>query len=268
MEGYVDYINRSLPQGKESRTLYDYKNHLIEEMGKRANELEARGLKDRKVSSDLIISEYPNIGAQFADYNNKKQTSNKSGRALLLNILLSAAYIILLVTVYLGVSFATHRWGQTWVLLADGAMLLGVYYFFLAANKFAGMRRIFHLFARLFMMADVMTLTVCVFLFALAVLHLPKSWLILIFGVAIVLFADGVFASIMREPLVIFSWLAYVPAIATMVFIVVCAAGIVPWSVGWIMIPLSLLIDIALIIIRIADNSKRREEVQDPWKES
>lgn len=268
MEKYVEYVNSSLPKGKESKMLYDFKNHLIGEMSKRADELTARGLKDKEVMSDLIISEYPDVSKHFAEYSSHKTENKKTLHGILLNVLLSAAYIVVLVSVYLGISFSTHLWGQTWVLLVDGVILLCAYYIFLAAKKFASMRRIFHWFGRLLMAGDVILLAVCIFLFALAVLHLPKSWLIIICGVALMLLADGVFASRLKEPLAIFSWLAYIPAVAAMLFIVICAAGVVPWSVGWVIVPLSLLIDIAIAVSRILGNSKRRREVEDPWKEN
>ena len=268
MEAYVDYVNRSLPRGKETRMLYDYKNQIIGEMSKRADELEARGLKDEKVINDLIISEYPDLGKDFLHYVKKKTAARKAGRSVLFNVLFTAAYLIVVVSAYLAISFSTRAWGQTWVIMVDGAILPAVYYIYRAADKFAQMRRVFHWFARLFMASDVMLLTICVFLFAIGVLQLPKSWLIIILGVAIMMLADGIFASSMGEPLVIFSWLSYIPAVAAMLFIVICAAGIVPWTVGWILVPASLIFDVAIIVIRVIRNSKHREEVQDPWKEN
>ena len=53
-----------------------------------------------------------------------------------------------------------------------------------------------------------------------------------------------------------------------MLFIIICALELVAWSIGWVMIPLSLLIDLAIIIIMLQKNKSYKEEVADSWQES
>ncbi len=62
-------------------------------------------------------------------------------------------------------------------------------------KKLTSLRRIFHLFARICLGMEVMVLSVAVFLFVLVIVGYPKSWIILIAGVAAIFIADAVYVA-------------------------------------------------------------------------
>lgn len=268
MEKFIEHIEKSLPSGQNNDILYKFKRKTLDEMTERANQITAKGIHDKEVISDLIISEYPNLKKDYEAYYKKQTAAARAKRKIFLNVCGSLIYIICLVTVFLAVSFITHRWGQTWVVMVDGILIWIVYLLALGVKKFTSMRRIFHIFARIFLAGAVMVSSVILFLIALMILHIPKSWIIVIAGVAAIFVSDAIYAAATKQKLAIISYLLYIPAVSSMLYIILGASQLVAWNTGWIMIPLSLLLDMAVILAAIIKNAKIHREVVDTWSEN
>ncbi len=270
MESFINYINTALPDQKDNSILYKFKKKTLDEMTQRANEITSRGITERKVVDDLIISEYPNLADDYKAYYIKERAAQKAHRNLILNIIGSAIYLLLIIVVYLGVSFVTKAWNMTWAIVVDGVLLWVVYLLSLGVRKFTSMKRIFHIFARIFLAGAIIVCTVAVFLFVVAVTDntTPNRWLIVIFGLMAMFVFDGLYASVAGHRLAIINWLLYIPVIATFLFIIIGALAIMPWSVAWIIIPLSLILDLAIILIAIGKNKLEKLEVADAWNEN
>ena len=56
--------------------------------------------------------------------------------------------------------------------------------------------------------------------------------------------------------------------IATFLFIFIGALSILPWGAAWIIIPLSLIVDVGIILSAIAKNKLEKMEVTDAWNEN
>ncbi len=268
MEKFIEHIEKSLPSGQGNDILYKFKRKTLDEMTQRANQITAKGIHDKEVISDLIISEYPNLKNDYEEYYKKQTAAARTKRKIFLNVCGSLVYIICLVTAFLAVSFFTGNWGQTWVLMVDGVLLWSVYLLALGVKKFTSMRRIFHPLARIFLAGAVIVSFVIVFLIALVILHIPRSWIIVIAGVAAIFVSDAIYAAATKQKLAIISYLLYIPAVSSMLYIILGASRLVPWNTGWIIIPLSLLLDIAVIIAAIMKNAKIHREVVDTWSEN
>lgn len=268
MEKFIDYIERSLPSNNGNDILYKFKRHTLEEMTLRANEITARGISDKNVVSDLIISEYPDLTGMYHKYYEEKTAAKKAKRAFIINTAGSAIYIFLLIVSFLTVSFATGAWGQTWLIIVNGICLWVCYLLALGAKKLTSMRRFLHPLARLMLGGCVMIFFVTVFLFCLIVLKNYDSWIIVIAGIAMMFISDCIYIKMTGQKLAIISYLVYIPAIAAMLYIILGGSGMLAWSVGWVIIPLSLIADAVVIFAAIAKNSRVKEEVEDIWKES
>lgn len=268
MEKYFEYIEKSLPKGDDEKILYKFKKKTLDEMIERANQLSLRGLKDKNVLSDLVISEYEDIVDSYKSYAKEKAEKQRRKRFVIGNIIGSVVYIFTLLVVFLGISFSTHQWSLTWVIMVDGILLWIAYLLTLGVKRIVGLKSIFHFIARILLAIEVMVIAVAAFLLCMAVLHIPDSWLIVIAGVMCIFLADGIFASTTKKKLAIISWLCYIPAIAAMLYVIFGALAVFEWSVGWLIIPLSLVIDLIIIAVSIRANSKYDEEVVDAWKEN
>ncbi len=268
MEQYISYINQVLPDKHGDSTLYKFKKKTLDEMTERANDVAAHGLSNRKVLDDLIISEYADLAEQYQAYSKKEHESQHLRRKVIGNIVGSLIYIIAAVVVFLGVSMVTHAWAKTWVIIVDCILVWVIYLLSLGINKLISMKKIFHIFARLLLFGAVVVATVAVFLLVVALTDLPHSWLIMIAGLAAAFLCDGIFATVTKSRFAIFYWLLYIPVVATFVFIIIGALHIISWGVAWLFIPLSLVLDLIIIVAAVAKNSKDKTEVYDSWNEN
>lgn len=269
MERFINYINSALPDKKGDKILYSFKKKTLDDMNARAVEVSSRGgIAEHRVLEDLIISEHSDLTAEYDAYYRKKKAEIKTRRSLIGNIIGSVVYLLLLVSVFLFVSMATHMWRVTWIIIVDGVLLWVVYLLGLLVKKFASMKRIFHIFARIALFGAVVNFMVALFLFIVALTDLPHSWLLVILGLILAFLCDALFATITKAKLRIVYWLIYIPVIATFTFIIFGAMHWLAWSVAWLMIPMSLVLDLIIITAAIAKNSAEKMEVNDIWTES
>ena len=268
MQRFTDYVNDSLSQAKENKLLEQYKKKTLDEMDRRYFEVKKTGgIAEAAVIEDLIISEYGDIKEDYASYFKKETAKKRAKRNAVLNIVGSLIYILGLVTAYLEVSFATGRWDTTWVILADGILLWVVYLLALLVKKFCSMKRFFHIFARLALFGATVCFTVAVFLLTVALADLRNGWVIILAGLIAAFLADGIFALVTKAKLAVIYWLLYIPVMAALAFVIIGALHLLPWGVAWIVIPLSLIADLALIFAAAAKNKDDGEEVADIWNE-
>lgn len=267
MEKYIQYIETSLKDEKDCKTLYRFKKSILDEMTQRANEVEARGLRSKEVISDLVISEHPDLKKSYAQYYIKSTQKQRERRRVIANVVGSVIYILTLLVVYLSLSFITHKWGQTWVLMVGGVCLWVSYLLDLIIAKVTKMRQIFHLIARAVLALNVMLISTVAFIVALALFHRHESWVIFIIGVAAVFIADAVYATVTKKKLVLINYLLYIPPVFTMLYVVLGGLSVVSWSTGWILIPVSLLIDAVIAAGSMIKNAREREEAENEWKE-
>lgn len=268
MENFFQYLENALPGKANDPVLYKFKKKTLDDMVSRANELTARGLKDDKVIDDLIISEYGDIIDEYKKYEQESKIKKRRKQFLFGNIIGSLIYIIALITVFLGVSFITQAWDQTWVIVVDGILLWTSYIMTIIASRILDMKRIFHFIARLILMGEAVVISVAVFIFLLGVAHITKAWVVIFAGILSMFLVDGIFAITTKQKLAIIAWLIYIPAMSAMLYIILGGLSIVAWSAGWVMIPLSLIIDLIIMLIAYKRNLGYKEEVVDEWQES
>ncbi len=270
MKTFVDYIEESCAGLKDDKILYGYKRMLYEEITERANEITASGLKDERVLDDLIRDEYPNLKENYKSYYNAKTKEIRAKRSRKLIAIGSVFYAIMVIVAYLGISFLTQSWGTTWLIIIGGYFSLIIFLLSFAIKKLCTMKRIFHPIARILTAICIMMATVFVFLFALAYLHMPRAWTIVIVGIMVMFIADAVFATVTKQKLFIINYFLYIPSVFTMLYIVLGAFSVVSWKWGWLLIILGLIIDAVIMMSVVADNSKYvyHQEVEDVWNEN
>ena len=268
MDTFRNFIDSSLPDRKGGDILYRFKVKTLNQMNERYKEVSSRGINNEKVLKDLVISEHENIKSDYFNYLREESAKRTAKRRIILNISGSIIYIIALVILFLGISFSTKQWSQTWVIMVDGILLWVSYMLTLGVAVITKkLKRVFHFIARILLGLDVMVLTVACFIFALAVLDLPHSWTIVVGGVAMIFIADLIYALISKQRLVILNSLAYIPSICTMAYIILAAIGILSWGRGWLLIILGLAIDFILIASTLTKNRIEDEEAYEEWNE-
>lgn len=268
MQKFIDHIEKSLPDNKKNRLLFQFKRKTLDEMNEAYATAMRRGISNEKVMSDLVVSEFDNLEARYVEYYKKETAKERAKRNTVLNIVGSVVYILSIIIAFVGLGFTTHDWAHLWVIVVDGILLWIAYLLTLGVGRITKMKRIFHIFARILLGIDVMVISTATFIFSMAIMHIPHSWTIVIAGISSIFLADGIYALITKQKFAIINWLVYIPAIFTMLFIILGAVNFVPWTIGWLLIIAGLLLDFVIVMMSFAKNKHEDMEVYDSWTES
>lgn len=256
MSGFIDYIESSCNGLREGRMTYLYKRHLLNNMTERANEITHAGITDEKVIADLIADEFGDLQKGFPAFE-KEEKKRMLGKKL--KVLLPVGgliYLILMFITYFAVSDATGAWDKTWLIIVGGIFAIIIFYLSFAINKLCSLSMIFHTAARVLIAICTMLVAVFVFLFCLMFFPAVITWPIVIGGVALMLLCDLAFSYITRQKFRTISFFVYMPVIATMLYIILAAYGVITWNGGWPVILLGLVVDLGYIISVIIGNMK------------
>ena len=132
---YSDWAMKELSDLPNTKEAYLYKQKVIDRMTKKANELVSTGLSDNDVLNELIIDEFRNIKKGFYSSQSTKKQMKRKARNFNLTVLGSAAYVLLLISTYLFVSFSTSLWAKTWLILVAGILFPVAGFMFFGAMK-------------------------------------------------------------------------------------------------------------------------------------
>ena len=271
MESIIDYIENTLKDvPDEENSLYRYKRRVFDSMTERANEIAQSGLKDEKVLSDLVISEHPDLKEEYRKFylSDREKRKTKNFREFL--AVGSVCYILLLTAIYLGVSFLTHNWAQSWLIMLGGITVLVDYLFSVAVRDISRMRRIFHPIARVLIAFNIMLTATFIFLCCVVIFHIPMSWIIYLVAVIVLFAADALFLALTKRKLAIINYLLYIPAAMSMLYVILGVLEVIAWDPGWLLMILAVIIDILIVVGIAVENSKYiyRQEVEDVWNEN
>lgn len=265
MRKIIDYIEKSCSGLKDNQVTYYYKKKLLDDMSDRATEMIKAGLKDEKVIIDLIADEFGDIKSGYDKFIKERKKQQRSKFMKIAFPVGGLLFLIMIFIAYFAVSGYTLAWDKTWLIIVGGIFAMVIFYLSFAINKLCHMRRVFHPIARVLIAGCAMLFIVFVFLYQ--VMMLPDDftvWPILPAGVALALIADLIFAYATKQKFRTISFFVYMPVIATMLYIILAAYGIISWTLGWPVILIGLVVDVIYIISIVMSNMKyfiyRKEE--------
>lgn len=244
MKDFIEYIETECKNLKDNHMAYLYKRNVLDRMTERANEVTSAGLKNEGVILDLLKSEFPNLEAAYPDFVKEEK---RRQRAQIMKFAFPIGGLIALLLIFIAyftVSDITYAWDKTWLIIVGGIFAMIIFYLSFAIRKLCRMRRIFHPIARLLIFGCVMLFMVFVFLFWL--MMLPESftvWPVLPLGVMLAFISDLIFAYSTKQKFRTVCFFAYMPVIATMVYIILAAYGVISWNGGWPLILTGLIVD-------------------------
>ncbi|MCH5317008.1 MAG: hypothetical protein J1E05_03460 [Eubacterium sp.] len=268
MQQFIDYLDHALPDDYGNKILYKFKRKLLDEMNARYLEVSRRGITNQKVITDLIISEHADIKAEYRKYSSEIMAKKRAKNRVIIRIIGSAVYLVGLLIVFLLVSIPTEAWGRTWVIPVDGLLLWICYLLTLGVAKITSFKKIFHIFARILLGFDVMLFFVAAFLLVFGAFRISIGWVLIIMGVAAVLIADSAYIHFTKVRFAIINYLIYIPIIATMFYIILSAMHILSWGTGWLLIIMSLFVDVIFMYASALRNRRYKQEVIDTWQEN
>ena len=176
-------------------------------------------------------------------------------------------FLVLMFACYFTVSDLTGAWNKSWLIIVGGIFLMVIFYLSFAIRKLCTMRRVYHPVARVLIAACVMLVSVFAFLSGLvAVDNRIITWPIVPAGVALAFICDLAFAYATKQKFRTISFFVYMPGVATMLYIVLAAYGVITWTHGWPVVLLGLAADLVYIAAVLISNMKYfmyRQEVDE-----
>ena len=256
MKGLTDYIENELSGVEYDAVLLKFQRSILEEGLETEKRVRKAGLSDEKVMLDLVKSQHPDMKAEYEEFRKKelKRNAEKSRHKFIL--IGTPVYLLIMVLVYLAFSFITKGWDKSWLIIIGFVTLwvdsVGV----TMTAEIATKRRLFHPAARVILALSVMMTTVFVFLTGLIIFRIPRFWVVFPAGVLAVFIADAVFAFATKQMLRIVNYLIYIVAGMTMIYIILGGLYVVSWERGWFLVILGVAADVAIVILKIIDNSR------------
>lgn len=266
MNNFLEYIDKSFENMKETESLYRYKQKLISEMTERANELVAAGLKDDKIICAIIMEEYPDLAGRYRSSVKEKATMKKKTRTGSIFAVGTLGGIFGAVCLYLAVSFLTGAWGKTWMLLLGGIFAVLVFAFITFSGKLTKKSGKFGFFSRVLCATAVLLIATYMFLFTTIIVPVQGSWIIFVLAVPFAMIFDMLLSYKFNKKTGIFSILLYIPVIFTLFYVVLGIAKVLPWHPGWLLILFGILVDFIVVGVRLLSGTKTEEE-EDTWSE-
>lgn len=267
MNSFIDYIEGSCAALKDNHLTYLYKKKLLDEMTERANEMTHAGLSNEKVIADLIADEFGDLEKGYPDFLKEEK---RRRRAKLMKVAFPVGGIVSLLLIfvaYFSVSGITLSWDKSWLIIVGGIFAMIIFYLSFAIRKLCRMRRIFHPIARVLIIGCVMLFMVYVYLFWL--MMLPDgtiTWPILPIGIVLALISDLLFVYITKQKFRMITFFFYMPAIATMFYVILAAYSVITWRYGWPVIFLGVAVNTIYTFIILMRNAKYfmyRQEVDE-----
>lgn len=257
MNAFIDYIEKSCKSLADNRMTFLYKRNVLDRMNERADEVSRSGLSDRRVIEDLIIDEFGDLVAAFPLFVKEHKRKKRAHFMKYAFPIGGLIFLVLIFACYFTVSDLTGAWNKSWLIIVGGIFLMIIFYLSFAINKLCRMRRVFHPIARALIAGCVMLVSVFAFLSGLmAAEDRFVTWPIVPAGVALAFICDLIFAYVTKQKFRTITLFVYLPAIATMIYIVLAAYGVVTWAHGWPIVFAGVAADLAYIIAVLMGNMK------------
>lgn len=265
---YTDWAMEEMSSLPNTKSAYLYKQEVISKMTERANALVDMGLKDNQIINELIKDEFKNINREYYETQKQKQKATRKKTAGKLSVLGVIGYTLLLVLFFLGISFASGAWGKTWLIMVSGILLPLAAAMFMSSNSIGGKKAVFNFASRFLMSSAIMLVCIVIFLVATFLTTMPHTWLIFLFAIVLILAVDMAMAFAAKQKTAIFSCLLYIPAIASLLYVIFGFLHILPWHPGWMLIVLSVVADIVIAASGVLKGAKVKEEIDEQWEEN
>lgn len=256
MKSFIDYIEKSCENIKDSNISYKYKRNILESMTERANEVTATGLSDEKVLADLMADEFPELEKNYYIFEKDEKKKARASSIRKLFAVGGILFFIITMLTYFAVSKATGAWDKSWLIILGGIFSMVIFYVSFLIKRLYHWNRVLHPIARALIAGCIMLISVFAFLFVLMMFDPGFSWILVIFGVLVGFIVDLIFAFKTNQKYRTIFLFIYMPAIFTMIYIILAGAGLISWLVGWPLILVGVAVDVIIALTIAGSNAK------------
>ena len=255
MAAYLENAFRDTPYDD---VLLQFERELLDDYNALCARVREAGLRDENVIFDLFLSDHRDLPGEYAAFRKAALKRKREKATHSFRVKATPVYYLVMIAVYLGVSFLTQDWRRSWLIIIGFVTVWVDTVGMTLTLELAAKRRLFHPIARVLLALSVMMTTVLVYLVGLILFQIPRFWVVFPAGVCLMYCADAVFARLTGQKLRIINYLIYIPAAAPMIYVILAGVRLIPWHPGWLIAPLSVAVDLGLILGKALENSKYR----------
>lgn len=178
--------------------------------------------------------------------------------------IITFAVVLAITIVYLAVSFATKEWGSTWLIMVGGIMIAIITLSIFIITKF--MKKKMYIIPRICIAISIALSFTIVFLCITKLTDVSNAWILYLIMVIALVGADTVLAYWTNSKTRIVNLLLFILVAASLEYVIFSLVGLLTWHPYWVIPVAGLLIDIAIIVVKLREKPKNDNEVIDEVK--
>jgi len=266
IDRFKRYLEREFRAIKPTKAAYEKREEMLTQLLEKEQDLRIKGMTDDDLIYDMCIDSLGDVRQNLIDFENRSKKVKTAKRNVLLGLVISVAFVVIIVAAYLITSFALgNAWGKTWLIIVGGIFFGAACVSTLGAVLL--MKKKKYLIAQLFLDLDIVLLTVFVFLVLQILFGFNKSWLAFLVMPVIIIGVLAVMLDLSGTKLKYLGYGAFVEIFCVMLYIILgITMGL--WHPYWILCLVGIIIDIigvgVLVGIRNAKKKKAEQaEIQE-----
>ncbi len=266
IDRFKRYLEREFRAIKPTKAAYEKREEMLTQLLEKEQDLRIKGMTDDDLIYDMCIDSLGDVRQNLIDFENRSKKVKTAKRNVLLGLVISVAFVVIIVAAYLITSFALgNAWGKTWLIIVGGIFFGAACVSTLGAVLL--MKKKKYLIAQLFIDLDIVLLTVFVFLVLQILFGFSKSWLAFLVMPVILIGVLAVMLDLSGTKLKYLGYGAFVEIFCVMLYIILgITMGL--WHPYWILCLVGIIIDIigvgVLVGIRNAKKKKAEQaEIQE-----
>lgn len=260
-EKFKKYLEQQFRMIAPSKEAMEYRQEVYANLCDRAHEFKIKGMTDEEAIYDLCIDSLGDFKSTLQDFENRLEEVKRVAPKISAVALSGIAIALFVVIAYLIVSFVTHAWDKTWLILVGGVfagVIAGSVFGIIKITKKSGKKKFLPIRA----LAQVILVLSFVFLFLILqiLVHFQYSWMTFLIMVIGILITDTAIAFSYNSKSRIPMLLAAVIVTCVMVYVILGVTGAVAWHPFWLIIIGGVVIDLGILIAALMGVSKKKEK--------
>lgn len=260
VERFKEFLVSEFRKIAPTKEAMDYRKEVLGNLIDKAQELRIKGMTDEEMIFNACIESLGDFEDTLRDFDSKRVMLKKElyrGKIVSLSAALAA---VLIVVVYLVVSFAVpNSWSTSWLILVGGAFAGVIALLSVVIAKAAKKRKylaIVGLSSPIIVLAFVFGFLVSQLLF-----HGQNSWFAFLIMVIALLGTDAVLCCVFPVNKIIRTLvlLAAVEVTFALVYVMLGVASIVPWSPYWLLPVVGVAVDFGILIGTAVVSKKKKD---------
>lgn len=260
-ERFKKYLEREFRRIAPTADAMEYREEVLCNLMDKAQELKIKGITDDDMIYEMCIDDLGDFYLTLQDFEDKRTALKKQAKKAANSLIFAVTATLFVVLAYLIISFLTHAWAKTWLIFIVGCFIFIVSLSVIRIPKLKA-RKAKSILLKLYITADIIMLTVTVYLCLLMLTPLNLTWLaFLVMPIAITLGLVIVSAATESKLIYLDSSL-FIMTATSLTYVILGILNVVKWGWGWLLPVAGAFIVFLLFAVKILSDKKQKAAVK------